>query len=179
MRAGLVRTIAIRASARRVLFRAPAWADHMRRNLLLEQDLQLMRTQQEAMRTDAESEGRRDYSRAWGAYQMPASADRLVVEMRRWLENHAPEGEEWFAFGEGEVEEAGMRMEGHVKTCAVCARTLKSLDAATVAAKSVGAGAAVVSVLAPEHAQRVACLVPALIGAAVWAACARLRRGFE
>ena len=54
-----------------------------------------------------------------------------------WLENHAPEGEEWFGCGEGEVEEAGMPLEGHVKTCTVCARADKSLDTATVAAKSV------------------------------------------
>lgn len=178
---GLVRTIAIRSSARRVPLRAPAWLDHMRRNLLLEQDLHLMRTQQEAMRVDAERRGSATYASAWNGYHMPAGADRLVVEMRRWLEEFAPRGEdgEWFEFGEGEVEAAGGRMEGHVNTCAVCSPALKRLDWVIVASKAATAGAAVASVLAPEQAQRAACLLPVLVGAMVWSGCERLRRGFE
>lgn len=140
-----------------------------------------MKTQQEAMRREPTGETMRNYPAAWTAYHMPTSADRLVLEMRRWLAEHAPQGEEeeWYGFGDGEGGERVGRMEGHVKTCAVCTSALARLQVAMKMAQAVAAVGAVGSVLAPEQMQRVEFLVPAVLGGVAYAACERLKRGFE
>lgn len=129
--AGLVRTFAVRATARKPLFVAPRWFDHLQRNSLVEDDLKLMITQEGEMRRVAVEKGLSDFPAVWAAYHMPTASDRLIVEMRRWLATHAPGPDaDWFGLaddGEANVEKFGKRFDGHVAGCASCSRLSKSL----------------------------------------------------
>lgn len=83
--------------------------DHLRRHKLLEDDLALMQGQQGYMKRD------KGYHKGWKEFCMPASADKLIVEMRKWLEDFAPE-ESWY--GCGVAQDRGRW--GHTVECPTC-----------------------------------------------------------
>lgn len=90
---GLVRTIAVSAAAFRPwnekFVRRPVWADHLRRNTLVEGDLALLQSQERLQ------SGITPHT-SWQKYCMPTKSDRLVVELSKWLNRYAPVNESWY-----------------------------------------------------------------------------------
>ncbi|MBE7383622.1 MAG: Rieske 2Fe-2S domain-containing protein [Leptolyngbya sp. SIO1E4] len=70
--------------ARTLLALIPRWWDHINnRNLVLDGDMVLLHYQERELLQTA------DLVSSWKqAYKMPASADRLVIEFRRWFDRH-------------------------------------------------------------------------------------------
>lgn len=135
---GLVRTIAIRGTAYRPLFRQPRWLDHCIRNQLVEGDLQLMITQQREMKKVPDTD---TYTGAWSHFHMPTSADKLIVELRRWLKNNEPSHScTWFAFPDyPNFEESYLRrLDGHTKECKDCMQLRSFLTRGRAILKLIG-----------------------------------------
>lgn len=143
---GFVRTIAIRGASYRPLFRIPRWLDHLKRNQLVEGDLKLMMTQQREMRKSSKGQ---TYAGSWGEFYMPTTSDRLIAEMKRWLdENSPPDSCSWFAFAEEEqFPGSSSRLTSHTRECTACSRVRQGLIRTELMSKVLAVCAAAATLL--------------------------------
>ncbi|KAG2492837.1 hypothetical protein HYH03_008991 [Edaphochlamys debaryana] len=166
----------------------PRWAKHLPRMAVLDQDIDLLREQEATMArarlaallsargqgqgSDAQQGAAAAVAAAgWRSYVLPAPADRMVIEFRRWMDAAGgsrpwalPEGPEVLAAlaagpGRGEGgdplrrEEVLDRYHAHVRSCSACSGALRRFSAL-------------------EAACRLAGLVAAAAAAGMWAAAA-------
>lgn len=115
----IVRTFAIRGAAYPPLFRIPDWVDHIRRNDLLEGDLELMMTQEREMSNMSLTD---DLTGAWNKYALPSDSDLLIVELRKWMKTNAPAKEcEWYhGTGREHMVHKKDRLQSHTVGCLSC-----------------------------------------------------------
>ncbi|MGE5658723.1 MAG: Rieske 2Fe-2S domain-containing protein [Actinomycetota bacterium] len=110
----------------------PRWLDHIRtRNLVLEGDMILLHQQEHFFKQKQQKE-------SWEtAYKLPTSADRLVIEFRRWFDRYAGGKLPWEEVGLAEVETAAIceerqflldRYRQHTQHCHSCRTTLKRVQ---------------------------------------------------
>lgn len=104
----------------------PRWWNHLQeRNLVLDGDMILLHYQEQLLQRQTAS---------WKtAYKLPTSADRLVIEFRRWLDRYCPDPRPW-----GTQETTGElllqdrkrlldRYHQHTLICSSCRRALKTV----------------------------------------------------
>lgn len=179
VKAGVVRTIAIRGMWRKPWFVVPRWIDHLRRNTLVEGDLELMRTQEREMGIIAEENGAGEFAKSWEDFVMPSSSDRLIVEFRRWLREFAPpEEEKWYLGSDGDVKLMG-RWDTHTKDCDACRGALGQLKNGMVLAKWIGLGACLGGCFPLDDKTRPIFLCSALLCLGLYAICDSLRARME
>lgn len=134
---GHVRTIAIKAQARRSLIRIPRWIDHLRRNSLVDGDLMLMRSQEREMHkalaspdSDLDFEGN-GLAASWQGFYMPTTSDRLILEMRKWLIANAPSPScAWYSGFSASSRSSDRqilldRWKSHTEQCSSCSAALR------------------------------------------------------
>lgn len=102
-------------------FFIPSWMDHARRNLVIEGDLDLLKSQ--------------DFIHdQWTNYCMPTTSDRLVRELRHWLDLHLDPGDHHTWYGHNSSSSSNEntfssgRLGGHVDACRRCQSVLKRID---------------------------------------------------
>jgi len=178
VKSGIVHTIGVSASANKPPFRFPRWVDHWRRNELVEGDLKLMMSQEEEMRTTSASLTCQDYPSSWSKFHMPTGSDRLIVEMRRWIAEHAPdENCEWYQFPT--VVESGRsnltsRFLSHTDSCPSCSVVHKRARRARDVMQYLGVILAVLSSIPNDKRWRLLAVVSALLLFVLRALCAQI-----
>ncbi|WP_414754427.1 Rieske 2Fe-2S domain-containing protein [Anabaena sp. CCY 9910] len=110
----------------------PRWWDHIKtRNLVLDGDMILLNQQEHLIQ-------QRQLSATWKtAYKMPTSADRLVIEFRKWFDKYCDGGLPWKEVGIPIPEAAAIndnrdvlldRYKQHTRHCSSCRNTLKNIE---------------------------------------------------
>lgn len=202
------RTIGIQTRARRrpLLWpMIPRWLDHMRRNALVDGDLMLMRSQERELARMQDSETACP-TESWRFY-MPTSADRLIVELRKWVRRNPPPFLQADSMSDARELQGPLnreqlldRYESHVRHCSSCRQALRMTEAlkfaASISRAVLGVSAVVLGYFATQinvgstiSATRVmtiallkrssiACLVLALLCAAMAKLLAKLQKRF-
>ncbi|HEY9652218.1 MAG TPA: Rieske 2Fe-2S domain-containing protein, partial [Coleofasciculaceae cyanobacterium] len=110
----------------------PRWWDHINnRNLILEGDMILLHLQEYFLQ-------QREQNESWKtAYKMPTSADRLVIEFRRWFDTYCQGKLPWSQVGlnapeiktiKNSREEVLNRYQQHTQHCKSCRGALKTVQ---------------------------------------------------
>jgi phenylpropionate dioxygenase-like ring-hydroxylating dioxygenase large terminal subunit len=110
----------------------PRWWEHIKiRNLVLEGDMILLHQQEMFLQQKEKLE-----QETWKtAYKMPASADRLVIEFRKWFDNYCGARLPWSELGISDELKISFnydrrqlldRYEQHTKHCQSCRNALKT-----------------------------------------------------
>lgn len=110
----------------------PRWWDHINnRNLILEGDMILLHQQEYFLQ-------QREQNESWKtAYKMPTSADRLVIEFRRWFDKYCQGKLPWSQIGlnapdikiiNTNREEVLNRYKQHTQHCHSCRTILKTVQ---------------------------------------------------
>ena len=122
----VVRTFGIRGAAYAPLFRIPDWLDHIRRNDLLEGDLELMMTQEREMSSIG---GTDNITGAWNKYALPSNSDLLIIELRKWMKTNAPAREcDWYhGTGSELITHKKDRLRSHTIGCLQCREARRNL----------------------------------------------------
>ncbi|EIE23397.1 hypothetical protein COCSUDRAFT_47272 [Coccomyxa subellipsoidea C-169] len=146
----------------------PVWKDHMTRNLVFDGDNVFLHG---ADRVAAAAE-RESGSRWKGSYFMPAQADRMVLEFRRWLDSRGGGGPTPGDPGPilDDRQKLLDRWEQHTKHCPSCLQALGKFQALRWAAVAAGAASLLVTVGVLASGARLLSPAPALLLAAAAAA---------
>jgi phenylpropionate dioxygenase-like ring-hydroxylating dioxygenase large terminal subunit len=131
-----VRTIGIQLRSRRMFAKPvlPRWIDHIRRNALIDGDLTLMHSQEREMCLNA-TRSCKSVVEGWNFFT-PTSADRLIIELRHWLQQNPPPKSR--AADPSSLlrpvlrSELLNRFESHVTHCSSCRGALKNVRRAIV-----------------------------------------------
>lgn len=115
--------------AKRLQKWTPRWWSHIAvRNLVLDGDMILLHYQEQALQQRTQTE-------TWKtAYQLPTSADRIVIEFRQWIDQYCQGKLPW-----GEIEVSNQlpirerqplldRYQQHTMICGSCRQALKNLQ---------------------------------------------------
>ena len=113
--------------AQKLHFLKPRWWDHLQtRNAVLDGDMVLLHQQESFLQNTS-----------WKtAYKMPASADRLVIEFRNWLDRYCDGKLPWHQVGvttstptlEKPRQVLLDRYHQHTQHCSSCRKTLKTIQ---------------------------------------------------
>lgn len=149
----------------------------------MEDDLQLMTTQEKEMTLTAKQKGSTTFAQAWDSFHMPTSADRLIVEMRRWFLIHAPSGEEWFSFPNATQREGQALLKtrafGHTENCRACAKALERAKYVQLLGQAAGVMSSVAVAVAPDVSQKLLGLAPTLASVFVFLLSTKVRQSLE
>ncbi|MGK7923314.1 MAG: Rieske 2Fe-2S domain-containing protein [Trichodesmium sp.] len=110
----------------------PRWWDHIKnRNLVLDGDMVLLNQQEHLLKQKQSSE-------SWKiAYNLPTSADRLVIEYRNWFDKYCHGKLPWNEVGISDVNNSLInnnhpslldRYQQHTQHCSSCRQALKNLQ---------------------------------------------------
>ncbi|MEA5567058.1 Rieske 2Fe-2S domain-containing protein [Anabaena sp. UHCC 0399] len=110
----------------------PRWWDHINnRNPVLDGDMVLLLQQEQILQ-------QRQATESWKtAYQMPTSADRLVIEFRRWFDRYCQGKLPWQEVGLNIAESSTInpdrtvvldRYKQHTQHCSSCRNALKNIE---------------------------------------------------
>ncbi|UKO97281.1 aromatic ring-hydroxylating dioxygenase subunit alpha [Nostoc sp. UHCC 0870] len=110
----------------------PRWWDHINnRNPVLDGDMVLLLQQEQILQ-------QKQLTESWKtAYQMPTSADRLVIEFRRWFDKYCQGKLPWAEVGINVAESSTInadravvldRYKQHTQHCSSCRNALKNIE---------------------------------------------------
>ncbi|BDA47256.1 Protein TIC 55, chloroplastic [Coccomyxa sp. Obi] len=152
----------------------PVWQDHMTRNLVFDGDNVFLHG---ADRLAAAAE-KETGSRWKGSYFMPAQADRMVVEFRKWLDSRGGGGPTPGDPGPILDDRKALldRWEQHTKNCPSCLKALAMFEKLRIAVVVAGAAAVLAGVAVLASGARLLSPAPPLLLAVVAAAVYFYRR---
>lgn len=132
----------------------PRWWDHINnRNLVLDGDMVLLLQQEQILQ-------QKQSTQSWKtAYQMPTSADRLVIEFRRWFDKYCQGRLPWQEVGINVVADSTInydrsvaldRYKQHTQHCSSCRNALKNIERSQVILLAYFAITVAVSAILPD-----------------------------
>ena len=152
----------------------PRWWNHIAvRNSVLDGDMILLHAQEQNLQRQQQQES------SWQtAYKLPASADRLVIEFRRWCDRYCPKPLPW-----GEIQpilELPLhhrqqwldRYHQHTQICSSCQTALKTIQRSQIGLLAYFAVAVAVAAAMPDALRlwvSLPLVLTALLGLAIYA----------
>ncbi|WP_427158405.1 Rieske 2Fe-2S domain-containing protein [Aliinostoc sp. HNIBRCY26] len=132
----------------------PRWWDHLyNRNPILDGDMVLLLQQEQILQ-------QKQSTQSWKtAYQMPTSADRLVIEFRRWFDKYCQGRLPWQELGINVVDDSTInydrslvldRYKQHTQHCSSCRNALKNLKRSQFFLMAYFATAVAVTAILPD-----------------------------
>ena len=151
----------------------PRWWDHISvRNSILDGDMILLHYQEKELQQRSQTE---DWKTA---YKMPTSADRLVIEFRRWIDQYCQGKLPWGELENDQKMPLGDRQHlldryhQHTLICSSCRRALKNLHRLQIGLLAYFGVALSAAALVPDRFRfslSLPLVLTALLGLAIWA----------